>query len=272
MMSEPAFNRNLKICIRGSNICYDIFRSRSQRETAIVFLPGLVREKNEGKSISLQSYCKKADYTFISADYYGVGRSEGHFAQGTVSRWTEDSIELIERVLDTKRERIFLFGHGLGAWISFLIAVRRPDLVRGIVGVSADPDFTEELLWKQLSDEVKHKIMQDGVCEITWGQEKYPITRSLIEDARMNLLLAGSVNVTCPVRLLHSLSDEEVPYSFALRLAENLASEDTRVVLMKGVAHEMEGEREFLAMRALLDEVVTAARESEIDLTSPGSG
>ena len=38
-----------------------------------------------------------------------------------------------------------LVGHGIGAWISFLIALKRPDLVRGIVGISADPDFTEDL-------------------------------------------------------------------------------------------------------------------------------
>ena len=49
----------------------------------------------------------------------------------------------------------------MGAWISFLIALRRPDLVAGIVGLSADPDFTEELLWKSLSEDIKEKIMQE---------------------------------------------------------------------------------------------------------------
>lgn len=51
----------------------------------------------------------------------------------------------------------------MGAWISFLIALRRPDLVAGIVGLSADPDFTEELLWKSLSEDIKEKIMQEVI-------------------------------------------------------------------------------------------------------------
>ena len=70
-----------------------------------------------------------------------------------------------------------------------------PNLVSGIVGMSADPDFTEELLWKTLSEDVKTKIMNDGVYEITWGINKYPITRNLIEDGRKNLLLAGSAGI-----------------------------------------------------------------------------
>ncbi len=35
--------------------------------------------------------------------------------------------------------------------------------------MAADPDFTEDLLWKNLSPEVKQLIMDKGVHEITWG-------------------------------------------------------------------------------------------------------
>jgi pimeloyl-ACP methyl ester carboxylesterase len=51
-------------------------------------------------------------------------------------------------------------GHGMGSWIALLVAKKRPDLVAGIVGLSPDPDFTENLLWKNLSSEDKDKIMQ----------------------------------------------------------------------------------------------------------------
>lgn len=277
MSADTALNgRNLKIKIRDSTICYDIFRAKSGGlDSTVLFLPGLVREKNEGKSVNLQSYCKKEDLTFMTADYFGVGRSEGKFEDGTVTRWTEDTIMLMESVLSRSKSKAVLVGHGLGSWIAFLIASKRPDLVHGVVGISSDPDFTEELLWKQLGDDIKAKIMQDGVYSITWGKETYPITRNLIEDARKNLLLAGgprSIPVTCPVRLVHALYDEEVPYSFAVKLAENCASKDTAVLLLKTAAHDMEGEVEFKAIRQMIAEVVAAHREGDYDLTSPGSG
>lgn len=87
------------------------------------------------------------------------------------------------------RNRIVLVGHGVGVWISFLIASRRPEMVRGIVGMASDPDFTEELLWKNLNDETKEKIMTNGIHNIVWGDTEYPISKNLIEDGRKNLLL-----------------------------------------------------------------------------------
>jgi len=38
--------------------------------------------------------------------------------------------------------------------VSLVVAGSRPDLIKGIVGISADPDFTENLLWRELSAEV----------------------------------------------------------------------------------------------------------------------
>jgi len=268
--------RNLRFSVDGGYLSYDLFYASGPNEPQIVYLPGLIREKNEAKSINLQALCKKNDMTFLSADYFGVGKSSGSFADGSVSRWTSDAIELITSVLNKSGEKkVILVGHGLGTWISFLIAMKYPELVSGIVGMSADPDFTEELLWETLSDEVKEKIMNDGVYEITWGNNKYPITRGLIEDGRKNLLLKGppgSLNVNCPVRLIHAQQDEEVPYAIALRLLERCSTKDASIVLIKSASHSMEGVREFATMRFLISDILDASRFNQYDLTSPGSG
>jgi len=65
--------------------------------------------------------------------------------------------------------------------------------------MAADPDFTEDLLWKNLSPEVKAQIMEAGVQEITWGVTKYPISRSLIEDGRNNFVLRNPRCVALPL-------------------------------------------------------------------------
>lgn len=74
-MAVPTSGRNLKISLpNGEDLSYDLFTQESMEYTPVVYLPGLVREKNEAKSINLQSLCKKASTTFLAADYYGVGR------------------------------------------------------------------------------------------------------------------------------------------------------------------------------------------------------
>jgi pimeloyl-ACP methyl ester carboxylesterase len=81
----------------------------------------------------LLQWCKRADISFLSSDYYGVGRSSGKFSDGSIGRWTKDTIHLIETILKPAN-KVILVGHGAGTWISFLVAIRRPDLVGGIVG------------------------------------------------------------------------------------------------------------------------------------------
>jgi pimeloyl-ACP methyl ester carboxylesterase len=62
-------------------------------------------------------------------------------------------LQLIEAVCPDNK--VVLVGGGVGGWVSILIALQRPDLVAGIVGLGADPDFTENLLWKELPEETK---------------------------------------------------------------------------------------------------------------------
>jgi len=259
----------------GGSICFDRYVARPKLGAPVLYLASLNGPNNEAKSTKLKAWCRKNGSTFIAADYFGVGRSSGNFADGSVSRWASDTIQLMEKALVSDRgSKVILVGHGVGAWISFVVALRRPDLVRGIVGISADPDFTEELLWKKLPEEVKTKIMTEGVADVTWGNQVYPISRTLIEDGRNNLMLAGgpnSVDVRCPVRLLHGLRDEEVPFECAFKLAQNIKSSDVKVVLLKSSTHSFE---DFSDMRTMIDAVqeLVDAFVGEYDLRSPGSG
>jgi len=56
-------------------------------------------------------------------------------------------------------------GAGVGGWIMLHVAQRKADYIMGLVGVAADPDFTETLVWPALDDETKAKVMADGMCD-----------------------------------------------------------------------------------------------------------
>ena len=72
--------------------------------------------------------------------------SSGTFSDASLTIWKEDTISLLDSL--PKSMRYTLVGAGVGSWLSFLVAQSRPDLVTGVVGMSCDPDFTEDLLWK----------------------------------------------------------------------------------------------------------------------------
>ena len=43
-------------------------------------------------------------------------------------------------------------------------AQMRSDKVLGLVGVAADPDFTETLVWPALDEATKEKVMAEGIA------------------------------------------------------------------------------------------------------------
>ncbi|CAM9186478.1 unnamed protein product [Chrysoparadoxa australica] len=223
-------------------IAYDV--RYGPNEPTLVYLPAFDSPSGDIKASSLKHACLRTGRTYATADWYGVGKSTGNFRAGTISRWYEDTIKLLTTVLGDKRKAV-LVGGGVGGWIALLVAKERPDLVAGIVGLAADPDFTENLLWKYLSEETKEEVNTKGVSLITWGGQDYPLTKKFIEDGRNNLVLGGAENeleITCPVRLVHSLQDKEVPYTVSIDLARRLESKDVAVVLEKGSRHHLDGD------------------------------
>ena len=67
-------------------------------------------------------------------------------------------------------EKFIIVGAGVGGWIMLHAAQKKPDTVMGLVGVAADPDFTETLVWPALDETTKAKVMAEGIAEISWGE------------------------------------------------------------------------------------------------------
>jgi len=233
----------------GHRLIFDEYYLSENESDLVVCLNNLADTRENDKASSVLEYCRKKNSNYLSFDWFGRGKSSGKLMEATISRWSDDTIHFLENQASHVKGGIagvkaVLVGVGVGGWIAILVALRRPDLVRGIVGLAADPDFTEDLLWAKLPKDIKDGIMKDGFREVKWGnrEEVYPITSTLIEDGRKNLVLRGgkdSLEILCPVRLIHSLEDEEVPYTVPLKLAEAITTENIRVIMPKVGGHDL---------------------------------
>ena len=175
------------------------------------------------------------------ADYFATGKSDGEYRDATISRWSKDAAKLIDMISDKKGvQKITLVGAGVGGWIMLHTAQMRSSKILGLVGVAADPDFTETLVWPALDEDTKRKVMAEGIAEISWGGKPYTISKSLIEDGRKMLLLnkgPNSIPIECPVRLIQGLGDEEIPPERALELSDAISSKDVIVTYVKYGKH-----------------------------------
>ena len=120
-------------------------------------------------------------------------------------------------------------------------ALQRPERLAGLVGIAAAPDFTEDLMWATFSGEIRKTLQRDGVYyePSAYSDTPYTITMKLIEDGRNHLVMRERMPIKVPIRLLHGMRDDSVPYELSLRIAENVESEDVQVCLVKDGDHRL---------------------------------
>ena len=88
----------------------------------------------------------------------------------------------------------------------------------------------------------------------------YLHTRILIEEGRRHLLLGGPIALDMPVRLLHGMRDESVPWRLSLRLAERLASRDIAVTLVKDGDHRLSRPADLALLAQTIDALAPSIR------------
>jgi pimeloyl-ACP methyl ester carboxylesterase len=221
----------------------------------IVFLGGFRSDMTGSKALFLEDYCRRRGCAFVRFDYFGHGASSGEFAEGTIGRWREDAIGVIDSLTTGPQ---VLVGSSMGGWVMLLAALARPGRIAGLVGIAGAPDFTEELLWPRLSPAQRDEIIERGrvILPSSYDPAGYLYTRALVEDGRRHLLLQEPIALDMPVRLLHGLADESVPWQLSLRLAERLTGRDVALTLVKDGDHRLSTPPDLARLAQTLDALV----------------
>jgi pimeloyl-ACP methyl ester carboxylesterase len=203
----------------------------------------------------LEDYCRRRGRAYVRFDYFGHGASSGDFAQGTIGRWRDDAIAIIDSLTEGPQ---ILIGSSMGGWIMLLAALARPERIAALVGIAGAPDFTEELLWPRLTPAERAEIMERGavILPSAFDPAGYLYTRGLIEDGSRHSLLGATIALDIPVRLLHGLADASVPWQLSLRLAERLTSRDVTLTLVKDGDHRLSTEADLARLAQTLDALI----------------
>lgn len=223
----------------------------------VVFLTGYMSDMTGGKALRLERHCRAQGRSFVRFDYFGHGASSGRFVDGTIGRWADDAV----RVLDALTQgRQILVGSSLGGWIMLLAALRRPERIAGLLGIAAAPDFTADLIEPSLTPAERDTLERDGVAPIfsPYDPEPTPVSRLILEEGRDHLVLRDDIPLDCPVRLIHGMRDPDVPWQTALRLAERLRTRDVEITLIKDGEHRLSEPPDLDRLCATLDGLLAA--------------
>jgi pimeloyl-ACP methyl ester carboxylesterase len=193
-----------------------------------------------GKATALFAWAETERRECLLLDYSGCGESGGDFAEGTLSRWRDEVVALVEARCEGP---LILVGSSMGGWLMLLAALALGERVRGLVGIAAAPDFTD---WDR--DATQKAALERGETvleENPYGPEPTPMHPSFWRDGQANRMLAGEIALDCPVRLIHGQRDSDVPFDVSLRLARHLRSEDVQVTLIKDGDHRLSREADI---------------------------
>jgi len=218
-------------------------RAREGKSPGLFWLGGFKSDMKGTKIQALDVWAAEQGRACVCFDYSGHGESGGDFKQGTIGQWLEESVAVYRKfALDPQ----VVVGSSMGGWLALLLARELRKLkdaapIVGMVLIAPAVDFTEELMWKQFSPAIKQEICEKGfwLRPSQYGEEAYPITKSLIEDGRRHLLLGGLIEIGCPVHILQGVQDPDVPWRHAVELVSRFARDQIVLTLIKDGDHRL---------------------------------
>src|SRR3982075_227643 len=94
------------------------------RAPTVAFLGGFRSDMTGSKAMALEGWARRTGRAYLRFDYLGHGQSSGRFEDGTIGRWLDDSLAVIDA---QATGRLVLVGSSMGGWLSLLTALKRPE-------------------------------------------------------------------------------------------------------------------------------------------------
>jgi pimeloyl-ACP methyl ester carboxylesterase len=232
----------------------------------IVWLGGFRSDMEGTKAEDLDAFCSARGLAFTRFDYSGHGRSGGRFVDGTISRWLEEAMAVLDAYAPGPQ---IIVGSSMGGWLALrllqvLAARGETGRIAGLLLLAPAPDFTEVLMEPELTDAQRKDLAEKGFFEepTPYGPDANIFTRALFEDGRQNRVLNGIIATGCPVHIIQGMQDPDVPHDHALRLMEHLPADDVVLTLVRDGDHRLSRPADLAMIRSALANLLEQAPEA----------
>jgi uncharacterized OsmC-like protein/pimeloyl-ACP methyl ester carboxylesterase len=136
-------------------------------------------------------------------DFTGLGSSDGEFENTNFSSNVEDLVRAADHMRMHHQAPAIVIGHSLGGAAVLAAAHRIPE-AKAIVTIGAPSDVSHVLqhFQAQLED-----IERDGIANVTLAGRTFPVSRTLVEDAKSHTLQQRIANLRKALLIMHAPRD-----------------------------------------------------------------
>jgi len=204
----------------------------------LLFCGGFRSDMTGTKALALEAAALKHGRAATRFDYFAHGQSSGDFKEGSIGRWLADTLAVLDELTTGPQ---IIIGSSMGGWLATLAALARPSRCAGLVLIAPALDFTEKLMWAEMTPEQRTVLQRDGVLREPshYSDQPYEYHYRLIEEGRDHLILDRPIDLACPVRILQGMQDPDVPWQHALKTIEAFKGGDARLTLLKDGDHRL---------------------------------
>ena len=207
----------------------------------IVFLHGFMSDLEGEKPKTFLKFAKKNKLGFLGVEYSGHGKSSGEFTKGNISKWTNETKDVIKNIIN--KNDFILIGSSMGSWISLNLFRYFKNQIKGFLGIGSAPEFLEKIMWKKFTKKMKNETIRKGIYNLKHGGYEYPITYQLIKDGRKNKVLDKNINLKIPVTMVHGSKDDAVPVIYSKKVLKLFTKAQKKLLIIKNGDHSLSNKR-----------------------------
>ena len=192
---------------------------------------------NGKKADFLRNFCFKNDYSFLSFDFRGHGKSSGKINEFGVEDWFSD---LKNIVISLKIKNFILIGSSMGGWIAIIYALMHPRKVTKLIGIAPAPDFTTKLIWKNFNIQQRNKIKNNKIVKQRVSSDfTYYYSPALFNRSKKYLLEKVKGDFLGETIFLHGGQDKAVPYGYNDKFNLSKKFKNFKNILIKHADHSL---------------------------------
>ncbi|MDI7773848.1 alpha/beta hydrolase [Asticcacaulis sp. EMRT-3] len=202
----------------------------------LLWLGGFLSDMRGSKIAYLSEQCRREGRAFLCFDYYAHGETGGDFAAASVGRWRDNMLAVVDALTEGP---VTAIGSSMGAHMLCLLMQARPGKVKAAGFVAPAPDFATKLMLAGLNPEDRRQYEVSGAHSLPGYDRPVALSQAFFADAAQHEVLNASIAFDGPVRILHGMKDDVVPWQHGVRLLDSLTTPDVRLELIKDGDHRL---------------------------------
>lgn len=169
----------------------------------------------------LRDYCRSHNIPFTCFDYAGWGLSSGPCRDYQIDQWAENTVAVFDHAV---KDPAIVIGNSMGGYIMLLLALARPEKVAGLLGLA--PGLGAYIQTTGRQDIAFHP----GNIKLKIRMETQPVTYHALDQ---------SLPFEGPLRCIHSLADDIVPWYSSVDIVRNVKTDNAHIELIKDGEHSL---------------------------------